>query len=91
MTEADSSSHPSPQLSHCSVDYMTVYRDAAVHTREAASQSVGEARRFIDQCAQLDERMLAVSDISSQLGNIESALTALEDKFDAAARPSTQR
>lgn len=61
---------------------MTVYRDSAKHTREAVSASVGAGESFIEKCAQLDERMREVEVIGTQLGNVDRALTALEDAFE---------
>ena len=75
------------QLSRCSVEHMSVYRDAAQHTRDAIDESVTAGRSFIDKCAQLDERMHEVERIAAQLGDVDRALTALEESFDAGGIP----
>ena len=66
---------------------MTVYRDTAYHTRDAAAASVAAGRSFLDKCARLDERMQQVETIGAQLGDVERALTALEASFDAHSVP----
>ena len=66
------------QLSHTSVDYMTVYRDATAHTQSAISESVASGRNFLETCAQLDERMRGVEAIAAQLADVDRALSALE-------------
>ena len=75
------------QLSHCSVQHMAVYRDTALHTREAVSTSTEAGRSFIDKCMQLDTRMHDVERIAAQLGDVEIALDALEASFDAGGIP----
>lgn len=74
-------------LSHASVDHMTVYRDAAVHTRDAVSDAVATGRGFIDKCERLDERMVEVERIAAQLADVDRALTALEVSFPAPRLP----
>ena len=68
-----------------SLDHMTVYRDAAVHTRESVNTAVQHGQSFIDQCAMLDERMKGVQQIAAQLGVIDIALTRLETALTSAA------
>ena len=66
---------------------MSVYRDAAHHTRDAIDASVTAGRSFIDKCARLDERMHEVERIAAQLGDVDRALTALEESVDAGGIP----
>jgi hypothetical protein len=63
---------------------MAVYRDTAEHTRESVSASVAAGRSFIDKCVQLDERMGEVERIEQMLGDVDTALTALETAFPSA-------
>ena len=60
---------------------MSVYRDAAVHTREAVHESVAASRSLIDKCVQLDERMQGVEQIAAQLAAVDRALGTLEAAF----------
>ena len=66
---------------------MTVYRDSAKHTREAVDASVSAGENFIDKANKLDERMKEVEKIGAQLGNVDRALTALEESFNRTYPP----
>ena len=70
---------------------MAIYRDTALHTCEAVTASVEAGRGFIDKCARLDERMREVEHIAAQLGDVDRALTALEESFDAGGVPQLPR
>ena len=70
---------------------MAVYRDTSVHTREAVAASIEAGTRFIDKCAKLDDRMHEVERIAAQLGDVDLALTALEESFDASGIPQLPR
>ena len=69
------------QLSHTSVEYMSVYRDAADHTRDSVSASVAQGRSFIEKCVQLDERMSEVERIERMLVDVDMALSSLESAY----------
>mmetsp|Transcript_22963 Transcript_22963/g.58432 ORF Transcript_22963/g.58432 Transcript_22963/m.58432 type:complete len:173 (-) Transcript_22963:186-704(-) len=69
-------------LSHTSIDYMTLYRDTALHARDEVHQSVAAGRSFIDKCARLDERMEGIEQIASQLTEVDRALCSLETAFE---------
>lgn len=66
---------------------MAVYRDSSLHTREAVAASIVAGTSFIDKCVKLDERMHEVERIAAQLGDVDLALTALEESFDASGIP----
>ena len=66
------------QLSHNSVDYMTVYRDSAANMSTAVGSSVEQGRSFIDECVKLDERMADLNALAVQVRGVNEALTGLE-------------
>ena len=68
-----------------------MYRDTSVHAREAVAASIEAGTSFIDKCVKLDERMHEVERIAAQLGDVDLALTALEESFDAAGMPQLPR
>ena len=81
------------QLSHNSVDYMTVYRDSAANMSTAVGNSVGQGRSFIEECVKLDARMADLNALAVQMRGVNEALTGLEAALglnnDAPAAPGT--
>lgn len=69
------------QLSHASVDYMAVYHDTTLHTRDVIDESLANGRSFIQKCILLDHRMAGVELLATQLSEIDRALIALEVAF----------
>jgi hypothetical protein len=69
------------QLSHASVDYMAVYHDTTLHTRDVLDESLANGRSFIQKCILLDHRMAGVEQLATQLSEIDRALIALEVAF----------
>ena len=74
------------QLSHCSVDYMTLYRDTALHTRETVRESIAVGRSYINKCVELDAQMQKVEAIAAQLADVDEAVGSLERSFHAMSR-----
>ncbi|KOO29138.1 hypothetical protein Ctob_008788 [Chrysochromulina tobinii] len=68
-------------LSHASVDYMAVYHDTTLHTRDVLDESLANGRSFIQKCILLDHRMAGVEQLACQLSEIDRALIALEVAF----------
>ena len=69
------------QLSHASVDYMAVYHDTTLHTRDVLDESLANGRSFIQKCILLDHRMAGVELLATQLSEIDRALIAHEVAF----------
>ena len=65
-------------MSHNSVDYMTVYRDAAANLSTAVDSSVTHGRGFIDTCVQLDQRMEELNRLAAEVDGVNEALSGLE-------------
>ena len=74
-------------LTQTSAEHMAVYSNTAAHTREAVTSSVAASRGLVDKCVALDARMAEVDRINAQLGDVDLALTTLEEAFNSHGIP----
>ena len=70
------------QLTSNTFAHMSVHRDAAEHTMQAALEGIAHARTLIAKCRQLDAEMVHVEALAVEIKAIKQTLTTLEATLD---------
>ena len=67
-----------PQLTSNTCAHMSVQRDAAEHTMQAALEGIAHARTLIAKCREIDAEMAQVDALAAQMKAIKQTLATLE-------------